>query len=505
MNNIYVEDEDEYDNPFKYIDPSKLDSYQKTNSVPSSSSEYQLVRCDEYIRLVNEATQPILYEIFNEKSNYTYKQFYTTLIDNFSELNENELKFISKNFSPKKYEETILKIIMDSELTIDRPQFNSLLQKDFIQDFNDLYLKGSLAKYALDNFSTLNKEEQSQLWQQLKLYLPQNSFFKTYFLNKAIKDNVKISDSVFFKNIDVNTHLQLPDYFNIAVNNQWSENIIYFSKHFYHICLHYLYKDKDFDTKQNINFERLFFYYNPSKINNSHLSEDNLNLVFSKLYESLDNKNLLSKENSKFLHSLDIGIYKLLEVAYKQNPEHIHDFLYSKNDFLLGSSNDSPPVEIIIGLFNNMNKLNTFLQDSFCKNLLDNYLPSILNNSLLQSNIIHRCEEYSFGFKSLVKEDYISNEKKAALIHVLFENYINNPDNDNKVFFNKLNCFPLQSLLTFENYLPFTIHILKLNYKDAEESIDYAEQSFNKILLNAKLNNKLALDTENRQEKRMKI
>lgn len=492
-------DDEDYENPFLYIDPGSLNSYFKPQTISSESSnfpKFTKINSDEYLNKLDSSQYPNLVEIFYSQPEFSYLEFYNVATYHFIKFNELELNFISKNFSPKKYEDSILKNVLAQEHTINRSQFNTLLQKEFIQDFNDLYLKGLLAKYALDNFSTLTLQDQNQLWHKLQLYIPQKSFIKDYFFDKALQYNVKITDPLFFKNTDSKNITALTDYVIMAIKNQWSDNIVHFSKRFPNICFKYLGNNKNFKTEENINFERLFLYYNPAKIQHSHLSESDINLVFSKLYQNLQNKDLLSESNANFLKSLDLGLYKFLEVAYQNDPDNVDKFLFAKHE---------SGFENLQMLVDNIEKINEKLKQSFEENLLCHYLPKLLTNNSLQSGIIYNLTDNCFLFNALIKKSYISVEEKTPLIHVLFENYLSNPERNKNDFFNKLNSFPLECLKNFENYLNYSMTIFKINYHETEDILIEAQQIFNKILLNHKLNDKLENEIESITGKRLKI
>lgn len=498
------EEVDIYSNPFEHIEPSMLNSYFQHNSDFSPKfNQSTLINCEKYLDFINNSQHSTLYDILNSQPTYTYKQFYSLATKNFIKFNEHELSFISKNFSPKQFKHDILNYVITGEEYINRSQFINLLNKEFIEDFNDLYVKGLLAKYALDNFSLITKEEQSQLWQKLDLHLSNNFNIKNIFFNKALELNVKITDPIFFKNTDLHNNNELTSYFIMAVNNQWSDNIIYFSKHFPNTCVKYQQRDKDFTTKENVNFERLFLYFNPDKINASHLSSENIDFVFSKLYNNLAEKDLLHVDNSKLVKSLGLGIYKFLEIANTHDEENIDKFLRADNYFLFNQTNVNQRFSNLNSLLINIEKINPHLQESFHRDLLYKYLPEIFKD--LKSTIIYNNSEDSFLFKVLVQESYITSSEKNALIHVLLENFINNPDSDKTTFFNKLSKFNVDSLENFTGYMEFSLNILKTNSIDSEDSINYVEQTFNKILLNVRLHNKIKSETEEKKEKRPKI
>lgn len=458
----------------------------------------------DYLELIDNNHCPFLYQFFTKNEKFTYKDFYIFATKNYIDLNEKELKFIDDLFHPNNYTHFIFESALQSQHTINDQQFLSLLHKNFSESFEDIYLQNILIKYALNNMHNIGEDNFNILSEKVDLSLSKDNF-----LEKAIEHKININNKKFFKSFTFKSTELLSNYLDLAVNEKWNNTIIYFCKNLPNVTLHYLKQSKKFDSPENINFERLFLYFNPDQINNSHLNQENLNVVFSKIYNNLSDKNLLTETNLNFMKDLGLGVFKFFEIAYQENPKDIFDIINNTNGVLFNNHhnisfwyyNNISKYNILYNLLDNHEFLNESLQESFNKNFLVHYFNDYSHTQDDKHRLLNYALYNDSFYNLIVESNKLDSEKTNVLIYDLIVSF-SNKQIEKSDFIKKLTYFDIPTLENYKTYLDFSLSIIKhLNVNNKEE----IKQTFYNVLLNKNMSDKLESEAESRTEKRLKI
>lgn len=457
----------------------------------------------DYLSLIDNDKQPLLYDFFQKNIKFSYKDFYSFATKNYIELNEKELVFINQRFYPNNYTHLIFENALQSQHTINAEQFDSLLKKNFNETFEDIYIQNILIKYALNNFSGIGENKFNTLSEKVDLSLSQDNF-----LEKAIDNKINITNTKFFKNFTFKSQSILKNYLALAINEQWNKTIIYFCKNLPNISLNYLKESTQFNSVENINFERLFLYFNPDKINDSHLSQENLDIVFNKLYNNLSDKNLLTSDNLDFMKSLGQGVYKFIEIIYQKNPQDINNVIDNTTGVMFNNHNNvgfwnynnSYNYNILYNLLDNHEFLNESLQDSFNKNFLIHYFNETSNIQEQQLLLKYALCDSDF-YQLIIQSKAMDHEKSHVLIYDLIVSF-SKTEIEKQDFVNNLHCFDIKTLETYKTHLNFSLSIMKHINNDVKDEI---RETFYKVFLNKNMLYKLENETEEKKEKRLKI
>lgn len=491
----------------------QLNSYFKTNnskhkyfnSIKKTSFKTSAQTAETYLSFVDVVSTPNLFHFFSTHTDFWFDDFYHFSVNNFMQLTEKEFTFINDYMNPEKHKETILKKIIEDDNIITLKQFKHLLSQDLKKDFNGFYQQNQITKYALENFSTLEKEDKIQLWKKIDL-----SLSKDLFIQAAINTETKITDISFFQHYYYKADESLTNYFNLAVEKKWSDNIILFCKHFSKIPLAYFNNHFSADTDSAINFERLFLYLNPDKINQSHLDSENINLVFSKITNNLPNQDLLHQDNINFYNTLGLGIYKFIEFAYDKEPDKTNTLLTDSNSSLLNKFNILndliPKNNLLYMLLENIDNINSTLQQSFSDNVLIHFMPTIFEDKTLINNIVKNFDSDSFLFNTVVTNHAYSldNNLENVLIYNLLKDFIvqsSASTNHAYLLSKKIQSFSYSGLENFNPHLKFSLAIIKEEHFADELIINSVEEIFNKAMLNKKLTNNFNIVRKDRKPK----
>lgn len=449
--------------------------------------------------LIKEVTSsryfPLLF-VFLEKekdsTQITNKQFFSYILDNFEKLNENEFHVINKNFFVRDYIDIMFKHVLDNHVLITQEKFIEYLEEDkkHFNHFKKDYQQQLITYYAFNSFDSINDEQWKLIFEPVYEYE-----YRHLFATSDFAPQKPVLNKTFWSYFTPQSHI-VTSYLQHITQNNLHSSMSFMCEHFGDYVHNYLYKnDSKKEQPENTILEQHYIYHNPQHCNISTLNYAQLSQVLARIYKSIPDKDLTSKNNKDFYNSLENGIYYLFDYIVQIKPEDIRYF-FEKRPKTLGY--------LLTDLENFSSKtLHVDFQNTFFQHVFEKNLDLLFKNNDSIKKIITGNPDINTPLQKFLKQhiELLPDDDKQ---HIIFNTVKNNVAKFNMpLLIEQLMIFSIDSLQQFSQNINIYLNIINDSY-DCKTQFDEIKQSVNKSIINKKLTEKFKQDTPNKA-KRIKI